>query len=274
MQKGALSKSTIYLLLSIGSILMLLPFVWMISSSLKTSNEVMTMPPVWIPSEFQWGNYIKAMEVAPFGRYFVNSVIVTLLSTIGELLTTILAAYAFSRINFYGKGIVFAVLLGTMMVPGEVLLIPNFVTVSNLGWIDSYEALIIPWVASIFSIFLLRQYFFSIPTELSYAAKVDGCSDFKFLWYVMVPLAKPALITIALLKVIGSWNAFLWPLIVTNSQELRTLPVGLSAFTTEAGVKYELLMAASTMVILPMLILFFIMQKYIISGVARTGLKG
>lgn len=274
MEKGALSKGTIYFLISLGAILMLLPFIWMISTSLKSSNEVMSMPPVWIPSELQWENYIQASEVAPFGRYFINSVIVTLLSTLGELITTILAAYAFSRIQFYGKSIVFSVLLGTMMVPSEVLLIPNFVTLSNLGWIDTYQALIIPWIASIFSIFLLRQYFLSVPTELSYAAKVDGCSDFKFLWYVMVPLAKPALITIALLKVINSWNAFLWPLIVTNSQELRTLPVGLSAFTTEAGIKYELLMAASSMVILPMIILFFIMQKYIISGVARAGIKG
>ena len=274
MAKEALSKGMIYFLLTIGAILMLLPFVWMISTSLKASNEVMAMPPIWIPNEWQWENYSRAAEVAPFGQYFINSVIVTILTTIGELLTTILAAYAFSRINFYGKGVVFAVLLGTMMVPGEVLLIPNFVTISNLGWIDSYESLIVPWIASIFSIFLLRQYFFSVPKELSYAAKVDGCSDFRFLWYIMVPLAKPALITIGLLKVIGSWNAFLWPLIVTNSQEMRTLPVGLSAFTTEAGVKYELLMAASSMVILPMLILFFIMQKYIISGVARTGLKG
>nr|WP_318540041.1 carbohydrate ABC transporter permease [Terribacillus saccharophilus] len=274
MRKEALSKGTIYVLLSLGAILMLLPFVWMISTSLKAPNEVMAMPPVWIPSEWQFGNYSEASESAPFGTYFFNSIIVTVLTTIGELLTTILAAYAFSRINFYGKGIVFAVLLGTMMVPGEMLLIPNFVTVSNLGWIDSYEGLIVPWIASIFSIFLLRQYFFSVPQELSYAAKVDGCSDFKFLWYIMVPLAKPALITIALLKIIGSWNAFLWPLIVTNSQELRTLPVGLSAFTTEAGIKYELLMAASTMVILPMLLLFFVMQKYVISGVARSGLKG
>lgn len=274
MGKEAFSKGTIYILLSLGAILMLLPFIWMLSTSLKASNEVMSMPPIWIPSEFQWDNYSRAAEVAPFGQYFINSIIVTILSTIGELLTTILAAYAFSRINFYGKGIVFAVLLGTMMVPGEVLLIPNFVTISNLGWIDSYEALIVPWIASIFSIFLLRQYFFSIPKELSYAAKVDGCSDFKFLWYIMVPLAKPALITIGLLKVIGSWNAFLWPLIVTNSQEMRTLPVGLSAFSTEAGIKYELLMAASSMVILPMLLLFFFMQKYIISGVARAGIKG
>ncbi|WP_040977952.1 carbohydrate ABC transporter permease [Oceanobacillus jeddahense] len=274
MIKSALTRTTIYILLSIGAILMLLPFVWMISTSLKTPNEVMTMPPVWIPSELNWSNFTDALSVAPFDRYFVNSLVVTVLSTIGELITTILAAYAFARINFYGKEIVFAVLLGTMMVPGEVLLIPNFVTLSNLGWIDTYQALIIPWIASVFAIFLLRQFFLGIPKELSYAAKVDGCSEFRFLWYVMVPLAKPALITVALLKVINSWNAFLWPLIVTNSQELRTLPVGLSAFTTEAGVKYELLMAASSMVVIPMIILFFIMQKYIIAGVARTGLKG
>ncbi|WP_112179047.1 MULTISPECIES: carbohydrate ABC transporter permease [Paraliobacillus] len=274
MTKAALSKTTIYILLSIGSILMLLPFVWMISTSLKAPNEVMAMPPVWIPSEINWTNFTEALKVAPFDRYFLNSVIVTILSTVGELITTILAAYAFSRIQFFGKHVIFAVLLGTMMVPGEVLLIPNFVTLSNLGWIDTYKALVVPWTASVFAIFLLRQFFLGIPKELSYAAQVDGCSEFKFLWYVMVPLAKPALITVALLKVINSWNAFLWPLIVTNTQELRTLPVGLSAFTTEAGVKYELLMAASSMVVLPMIILFFIMQKYIVAGVARSGLKG
>ncbi len=272
--KSVLSKSTIYITLTLGAILMILPFAWMISTALKAPNEVMSMPPVWIPSEIRWDNFTKALNVAPFGRYFINSIIVTVLSTIGELITTILAAFAFSRMKFYGRDICFAVLLGTMMVPGEVLLIPNFVTLSNLGWIDSYQALIIPWVASIFAIFLLRQFFLGIPEQLSYAAKVDGCSDFKFLWYIMVPLAKPALITIALLKAIGSWNAFLWPLIVTNSRELRTLPVGLSAFTTEAGTNYELLMAASSMVIIPMIILFFIMQKHIVEGVSRAGVKG
>lgn len=234
----------------------------------------MALPPVWIPSELHWENYTEATEIAPFGRYFVNSVIITILSTLGELITTILAAYAFSRINFYGRDVVFAILLGTMMVPSEVLMIPNFVTLSDLGWIDTYKALIIPWTASIFAIFLLRQFFLGIPKELSYAAKVDGCSEFKFLWYVMVPLAKPALITIALLKIIGSWNSFLWPLIMTNSTEMRTLPVGLTAFTTEAGIQYGLLMAASAMVILPMVIIFFLMQKYIVAGVTRAGLKG
>jgi multiple sugar transport system permease protein len=274
LKADALSKGTIYFLLILGSVLMLLPFLWMISTSVKPANEVMAMPPVWIPSEFKWENYTEALRIAPFGRYFWNSLVVTVLSTLGELLTTILAAYAFSRIQFYGRDICFAVLLGTMMVPGEVLLIPNFVTLSNLGWIDSYKALIVPWIASIFAIFLLRQYFLGIPRELSYAAKVDGCSDFKFLWLIMVPLAKPALITIALLKAIGSWNAFLWPLIVTNSHEMRTLPVGLTAFTTEAGTIYELFMAAATMVILPMIMLYLIMQKYIVEGISRTGMKG
>lgn len=273
-KKEAMSKGFIYLLLTLGALLMLLPFVWMISTSLKASNEVMIMPPQWIPGDFQWENYSKAFEVAPFARYAFNSIFVLIASTLGELITTILAAYAFSRVQFYGENIIFAILLGTMMVPGEVLLTPNFVTLVNLGWIDQYEALIVPWLASIFSIFLLRQFFLGIPQDLSYAAKIDGCSDFKFLWTIMVPLAKPALITIVILKAICSWNAFLWPLIVTNSEEMRTLPVGLTAFSTETGTVYELLMAASTMIILPMIILYIILQKYIIEGVAKAGLKG
>ncbi|MDY0323631.1 MAG: carbohydrate ABC transporter permease [Candidatus Carbobacillus sp.] len=272
--RDALSKGTIYLLLSLGGILMLLPFAWMISTSLKPANQVMVMPPIWIPHPIQWSNYAEAMRVAPLGRYFLNSVIVTVLSTLGELITTILAAYAFSRLQFYGRDILFSILLGTMMVPGEVLLIPNFVTLTKLGWIDRYEALIVPWLASVFAIFLLRQHFLSIPKELAYAAKVDGCSDSRFLWEVMVPLAKPAIITIVLLKAIGSWNAFLWPLIVTNSKEMRTLPVGLTAFRTDVGTIYELLMAASTLVILPMIILFLILQRYIVEGVSRAGIKG
>lgn len=274
MIKGALSKGFIYLLLILGGILMLLPFIWMISTSLKAANEVMLMPPKWIPSVIHWDNYAKAWKAAPFILYTFNSVFVTVASTIGELITTVLAAYAFSRINFYGRDVVFSILLGTMMVPGEVLMIPNYVTLSNMHWIDHYPALIVPWLASIFSIFLLRQFFLGIPKELSYAAKIDGCNDFRYLWSVMVPLAKPALITIALLKAIGSWNSFMWPFIATSSDKMRTLPVGLISFSTETGTKYELLMAASTMIILPMVILYIILQKYILEGVARAGIKG
>ena len=272
--KDTLSKGTIYLLLSLGAVLMLLPFIWMISSSLKASYEVASMPPVWIPTNPRWENYSDAMAIAPFDRFFWNSLIVAVLGLTGELLTTVLAAYAFSKMNFWGKNIIFTILLATMMVPSEVLLIPNFVTISNLGWVDHFAALIVPWTASVFSIFLVRQHFMKIPKQLSYAAKIDGCGDFRFLWTVMVPLTKPALITMSLLTTINSWNAFLWPLLVTNSVEMRTLPVGLSAFRGEAGTVYELLMAASVMVILPMVILFFLMQKHIVSGVSRGGIKG
>lgn len=274
MKLSVLTKTLIHIVLAAGAAIMLLPFLWMIVTSLKSGNEVMLMPPKWIPSEIRWDNYVKAWEIAPFPRYFVNSLVVTVASTVGELITTILAAFAFSRLSFYGRDWLFAVLLGTMMVPGEVLLIPNFVTLTQLGWIDRYEALIIPWTASIFSIFLLRQYFLGIPWQLYYAARLDGSGDLRFLWEIMVPLAKPALVTIGLLKAIASWNAFLWPLVMTNSQEMRTLPVGLTNFSTEAGTVYELLMAASTMIVLPMIVLFLFLQKYIIDGISRGGLKG
>ncbi|WP_252393512.1 carbohydrate ABC transporter permease [Hydrogenibacillus sp. N12] len=274
MIRDALSRGTILLLLSLGAALMLLPFAWMISTSLKAPNEVMLMPPKWIPSEWHWDNYVRALTMAPFGRYFLNSVLVTALSTLGELITMILAAYAFARLSFWGRDLLFSLLLGTMMVPGEVLLVPNYVTLSRLGWIDRYEALIIPWTASVFAIFLLRQHFLSVPKELGYAARVDGAGDFRFLWTIMVPIVRPALVTIVVLKAIGSWNAFLWPLIVTNSREMRTLPVGLTAFTTEAGTAYELLMAASAFVIVPMIVLYLLLQRSIVEGLARTGIKG
>jgi multiple sugar transport system permease protein len=264
----------IYALLTAGSIAMVLPFLWMISTSLKSPSEVMIMPPKWFPSKLNWSNYTKAWEMASFSHYLLNSVIVMVTTTIGELITTILAAFAFSRLRFYGRDTLFTVLLGTMMVPGEVLLIPNYVTLSQFGWIDHYEALIVPWLASIFAIFLLRQYFLGIPDQLYYAARIDGSGDFNYLWNIMVPLAKPALVTIALFKAIGSWNAFLWPLIVTNTKEMRTLPVGLTTFTTEAGTDYELLMAASAIIVLPMLLLYFIFERYLIEGISRGGMKG
>ncbi|WP_277630854.1 carbohydrate ABC transporter permease [Atopococcus tabaci] len=253
---------------------MLIPFFWMVSTSLKTPGETVAMPPVWIPSEWKFENYAQALAAAPFGRYFWNSILVTSLSTIGELLTTIMAAFAFAKLQFYGKNVLFVILIGTMMVPGELLIIPNFVTLSNMGLINTYAALIVPYLASVFSVFMLKQNFETIPNELHYAAKVDGCGDFRFLWTVMVPLAKSSVVAVTILKIIGSWNAFMWPLIVTNDQMLRTLPVGLQAFTTEAGTQYELLMAASTIVVLPMIVLYLFLQKYIIMGISRSGLKG
>ena len=266
-------KVTLYLLLFTGCAIMLLPFFWMVMTSLKEESEVLRMPPQWIPKDWQWINYVKAWNVAPFGRYFFNSFVIAIITTIGEVTTAILAAYAFAKMRFFGKNVIFAVLLGTLMIPGEMLLIPNYVTITRLGWYNRYEALIIPWLASVFGIFLLRQFFRSIPDELQDAARIDGCSRIRFLWQIVVPLSKPAIMTVALLKFLGSWNAFLWVLIMTSSESMRTVPVGLSLFSSEVGTAYEQLMAASVLAIIPVLILFLFTQKQFIQGVARTGIK-
>lgn len=266
-------KVTLYLLLFTGCAIMLLPFFWMVMTSLKAESEVLRMPPQWIPKDWQWINYVKAWNVAPFGRYFFNSFVIAIITTIGEVITAILAAYAFAKMRFFGKNLIFAVLLGTLMIPGEMLLIPNYVTITRLGWYNRYEALIIPWLASVFAIFLLRQFFRSIPDELQDAARIDGCSRIRFLWQIVVPLSKPAIMTVGLLKFLGSWNAFLWVLIMTSSESMRTVPVGLSLFSSEVGTAYEQLMAASVLAIIPVLILFLFTQKQFIQGVARTGIK-
>ncbi|SHK24134.1 carbohydrate ABC transporter permease [Paramaledivibacter caminithermalis] len=267
-------KAIAYVILIIGGIITILPFLWMLSTSFKTAEQVYVMPPKLIPSNIMFKNYIEVLERIPFTIYFLNSIFVSITLTILTLITSIFSAFAFSKLRFWGRDTIFSIFLATMMVPGEVLIIPNYVTLSHLGWINTHLALIVPWIVSVFAIFLLRQFFLGIPDELYYAAKVDGCSDFMYIWSIMVPLAKPALITIAMLKMIYSWNEFLWPLIVTNTPKMRTLPVGLAVFTTEAGSHYHLLMAAATMIILPMIILYIILQKYIIEGVSRSGLKG
>lgn len=264
----------LYGILFLGGILMVLPFYWMVVTSLKSGGEAIAIPPSWLPKNWLFSNYRKALEAAPFARYFMNSLIVTLASTAGELLTSILAAFAFAKLKFWGKDVIFLLLLATMMVPGELMTIPNFVTLADWGMINTYWALILPWLASVFSVFTLKQSFQSIPDALYYAAKTDGASDWRFLWEMMVPLSRSSIIAVMILKVIGSWNSFMWPLIVTNDRSLRTLPVGLQAFTTEAGTQFELLMAASTLVIIPMVVIYLLLQKYIIQGISRSGLKG
>lgn len=266
-------RGVLYLLLFGGCAIMLLPFFWMVTTSLKTSSEVMQFPPKWIPSNLQWVNYIKAWNAAPFGYYFFNSFFIAITTTIGELITSVLAAYAFAKMRFFGKNVLFAIMLATLMIPGEMLLVPNYVTITRLGWYNHYQALIIPWLASVFGIFLLRQFFRSIPDELLDAARIDGCSRFRFLWRIVVPLSKPAIMTVALLKFIGSWNAFLWVLIMTSTPQMRTVPVGLTYFSSDIGTVYEQLMAAAVLAIVPILILFFFTQKQFIQGVARTGIK-
>lgn len=268
------AKFATYTILVLGAAFILLPFLWMISTSLKPDNEVLLMPPKWIPSALQWKNYVDAFKAVPFFTYLKNSIVVTVAITSCELITTILAAFAFAQLEFKGKNLLFMLLVATMMVPGEILTIPNFVTLARLGWIDSYKAMVAPWATSVFSIFLLRQQFASIPQSYYKAARMDGCSDLRYLFAVMVPMSRPTIVSVALLKIINSWNSYLWPLISTNSREMRTLPVGLAYFSTEAGTDYNTLMAFSLMIITPTILVYLFTQKYIIQGVSKTGLKG
>jgi multiple sugar transport system permease protein len=262
-----------YAVLIAGSVVMLLPFLWMISTSVKTYAEALAMPPIWIPERLMWSNFAEGWAMAPFARFFINSVVIAVATAAGGVVVSALAAYAFAKMNFVGKNVVFMTLMGTMMIPGIVLLVPNFLTIVLFGWIDTFHALIVPWLASVFAIFLLRQFFMSIPNELWDSAQIDGCTRFKFLWRFIVPLSKPALFTVFLLRFIASWNSFLWVLIVTNREDMRTVPVGLALFAQEAGADYQLMMAMATVALIPILLLFVACQRQFIEGVARTGIK-
>jgi multiple sugar transport system permease protein len=218
-------------------------------------------------------NYRDAVRAAPFGRYFLNSLINAFVQTLLGMIVVTLAAFAFARIDFFGRDLLFALLLSSLMIPGEVLLVPNYVITSRLDWLNSYQGLIVPWIASVFGMFLLRQFFLALPTELFEAARIDGAGYGTMLWRVGLPLAVPGLVTFGLFAFLGSWNSLLWPLIITNKPEMRTLQVGLQAFIGEAGTDYGQLMAASLLVILPIIIGYFLAQKQFIAGVARSGLK-
>jgi len=262
------------LILIIGSIIMIFPFYWMFLSAFKTPAEVNTTPPTWIPTTFNFNNFVYAFQTAPFGRYFLNSIVVTASVVILTMVVTILAAFAFSRLKFPGRDLLFSFCISLMMVPFEMIVITNYSTISKMGLIDNLVGLIIPFTSSIFYTYILRNFFLSIPDSLYYSARVDGASNWQYLWKIMVPIAKPSLFTIGLLNTILSWNAFLWPLLIVNTRINRTLPLGLYAFITDGGVRYERLMAAATLVVVPIIILFLFTRKNIVNGVARGGLKG
>lgn len=264
----------VHIVLIMGAIAALLPFIWMVITSLKEGGAIHKLPPEFWVKEPKWENYIFVSNKVPIFRYFINSLFITTIITSLTLITTILAAFAFSRINFWGRDLIFTILISTMMVPGEVLIAPNFITLARLGLVNTMTSLYLPWIASAFSIFLLRQYFLNIPEEFYYASKVDGATDFQYLIKIMVPYSKPALISIAILRVVNSWNEFLWPLLMVNSPEKRTLPVGLTTFMTEAGAHYHWLMAYATVVIFPIIILYILLYKYIIQGFVQGGIKG
>lgn len=270
----SLSKVVMYCVLILGALLMVFPFYWMITGAFKSSVEIQMFPPMWIPSSLSLTNFEKALSMAPFGTYFLNSVIAMVSCVTLCSITTILGAFAFSKLEFKGRHIIFGLLLGLMMVPFEMIVITNYRTVIDLGIYNTILALIIPFTSSIFYMYILKGFFDTIPHSLYQAAKIDGCSDWKYLWRIMVPLAKPSLVTIILLNAISCWNSFLWPMLAVNDKELRTLPFGLYAFVSEGGAHTELMMAASTIIIIPMIILFLFARKQIVNGVARGGLKG
>jgi len=262
----------IYVVLILGALFALFPFVWMILTSFKSYGEVAARR--FFPSEIRWHNYIEAWEAAPFGRYFMNSIFIALSTIAGDLLTGILAAYAFARMEFPGRNAIFFVFLSTLMVPGELTVLPNFLTIRYLGWYNTYQAQIIPFTASVFHIFLLRQFFMGIPRDYWDAALLDGCTHLRYLFSIVVPLSRAAIVTVALLSFIGSWNAFLWPLIVTSSENMRPIQVGLRSFVVEEATQTQLLMAAATMVIMPIIIFYLFLQKQFTEGITTTGLKG
>lgn len=272
--KIALKKALIYLILIIGVVIVGFPFFWMVMSSLKPLDEVILFPPTIFPTKWLFSNYVEAWRSAPFARYFLNTALVASLVTVSVLVTSSLAAYAFALMDFKGRSFIFTLFLATMMVPYEVALIPNFVLIRKLGWYNTYAALIIPWSCNAFSVFLLRQFFLNIPKDLFDAAKIDGCGNFEMLWRIAIPLSTPAILTVSLFSFLGSWNALLWPLVVTSSEEMRVLQVGLAVFMREEGTQYHLLMAAATFTIVPIVLLYFFFQRRFIEGIVLSGIKG
>jgi multiple sugar transport system permease protein len=271
--RRAAGRVALYVLLYGLAFLTVLPFLWMVLTSFKGMGEIFSYPPTWWPQEFTTENYTDAFSAAPFGRFYLNSLFVAVTVTLGQLVTCSMAAYAFARMEFWGRDVLFYLFLGTMMVPAHVTMIPSFMILHWLGLIDSYPALILPGLASAFGTFLLRQFFLGLPKELEEAAFIDGCSRFRVLWQVILPLSKPALATLAVFTFMGVFNDFLWALVVIHSQELFTVQLGLAIFRDRFATEWGSLMAGSVVATLPVLLLFFVAQKHFIQGIALSGLK-
>jgi ABC-type glycerol-3-phosphate transport system permease component len=278
-----LNRSTVlkiftYLLLIVGAFISLVPFAYMISTSLKTIGEALGTK--FFPSVPQWGNYVVAWERANFSKYFFNSLKITGISLAGSVTISVLAAYGFARIEFPGRDLIFGILLSTMMIPAMVTIIPNFLTVTWLGrigpikWINNWPALTVPFMGSVFNIFMLRQFFAQIPDELYDAARIDGSGHLRFLFQVVLPLSRAPLMVILVLTFIGSWNSLAWPMLVTNTADWRPISVGLMNFVSDAGQEFHYIMAGAFITIIPILVLYFFTQKQFTESIARSGLKG
>ena len=270
-----LSVAAIYAILLLGAGLIFFPFAWTISTSLKTEQQTLEYPPTWVTDPVQWENYPDALTARPFGRYYLNTTLITVLSVIGQVMSSAVVAYGFARFRFPGRGILFLIVLSTLMIPFHMLIIPRFILFKYLNWLDTFLPLIVPnFFGGAFSIFLLRQYFLTIPLDLDEAAKMDGATSFQIFLRIILPLARPALGAVAVFEFMSTWNDFLGPLIYLSSDRNYTVSIGLAAFRNDYFTAWHLYMAAAAVAMLVPLIVFFLAQKYFISGVALTGSGG
>ena len=272
--KRALLRTSLYVVLLATATIAAMPMYWLVVSAFKASDEIFTPIPRWLPSGLEWRNFVLAWQGAAFGRYFVNSVVVTIAILLLQLTTSSLAAFALARRRFPGRGIILLIVIGALIIPIQVTFLANFVTLQHFGWLDSYWALIAPFTASAFGTFLLRQAFLAVPEALEDAARLDGCTGLAFLWHFLLPLSRPTVLAFALVALVAHWNDYFWPLIVTNRDAIRTLPIGLAMFVTqEVTTDWNLLMAATLFVAAPMLVIFFVFQRYFIRSHMHAGLK-
>lgn len=271
-----LRRAGLYLLLALIGLTMILPLLWMVSTSLKAPQSVFTATPQWLPRPFVWSNYVEIWRVVPFFLFFLNSVFVAVCVTAGHVFSSACAAYAFARLRFPGRDALFFAYISTMMIPGTVTIIPVFILMKWFGWVDTYKALIIPGIFNAFGTFLLRQFFLTIPSDLEDAAKIDGASAFRIFWRIILPVSKPALAALTIATFMGNWQSFMWPLLVVDSVEKKTLPIGLAYFQElyqYASPNWPLLMAGSLVAMLPIVLLFIFNQRFFLSGIRLTGVQ-
>jgi ABC-type glycerol-3-phosphate transport system permease component len=264
----------LYAFLGVSTVVALFPIYWMVVTAFKPPDEVFVYPPTFLPSRFTLENFLEAWDIAPFGRYFVNTIIMTGFTVACHVAIACLTAYAFVTIRFPGREALFMAFLGTMMIPSVVTLVPTFVLIKKLNWIDTYRGLIIPHAVSVFGIFLIRQFFLTVPKDYEDAARMDGCGRFGILLQMYIPLAKPAIAALTIFSFYHVWNEFFWPLVITSTNEMRTLSVGLRYFIDESAVDWGLVMAGATMVVAPVLLAYFLLQRQFVRGITMTGLKG
>jgi multiple sugar transport system permease protein len=272
--KTIVLRSMVWVLVVFVGLTMLVPFLWMLVTSLKDDPQVFKWPPVWIPNPVKFKNYVDAWKIAPWARFFFNSLFVSIVVTVVSLFFNSLAGFGFAKYSFPGRNLLFVYLLGTLMIPIYATMVPIFIMLKYMGWLDSYQGLIVPFLATAFGVFLMRQFFETIPTDLIEAARMDGCPEFRIFWQIVLPISKAPLATLAIFTFQGTWNNFIWPLIVVKRNEMRTIPLAVAALAQGLYVmSWPQLMAGASFAITPVIIVFLLFQRYFISGIALTGLK-